>query len=88
MKYTATIITEKAEHDVAFSVRSDARTKTVFEKAIRECIAFMRANDIVKGNVCYTAQLPNVWSNGGIGFISIDNKVVVLYREDGCLFAQ
>lgn len=88
MKYTATIITETKEHDITFSVRSDARVKTVFEKTIRECAAYMRENGIAAGDICYTAQLPNIWKNGGVGFISIDNKVVVLYREDGCLFAD
>ena len=58
------------------SCRSDASMKTLIRKAadaVRIAVGLERCS--------YRAELPNVWLNGGVGYLSIDEHIIVYVRR-------
>ena len=89
MKYSTVFYdSNEKQHTVDFSCRVDARQRTIFEKAVNETAIYMRKKKIVSGTVSYVAEFPNIWTNGGIGFIAINNIPVSLISENGCMIAN
>ena len=83
MKYTATFFdSNETEHNVHFSCRSDSRIKTLFMKTVTETADYMRKNRIASGDIEYCYDLPNLWRNGCVGFISVANYTIYLSRDD------
>ncbi len=88
MKYIATLFANDTEYTVAFSIRSDARLNTVFTKAINETCDYMRKKGLASGAIPYHVEMPNIWTNGGIGTIIIKDYFVCLESENGCVLAN
>lgn len=78
MTYTAYAYNSETEAKVEFSVRSDAKLKTLVRKAVTELMP-----ELGLSTCTFNAEMPNVWINGGVGFLMINNKYFVqLWRND------
>ena len=78
MKYTAIAWNSETEVKTEFDLRTDARLKTLVKKAVSELMPHLNLY------TCrYTAEMPNVWTNGGVGTLTINDKYfVTIYRND------
>lgn len=89
MNYVVSCSVSGHDHNIIVSCRSDASTRTLFEK----CARAMHHELCMKGHapesVRFGYELPNVWTNGAIGCVWFDlpSSTVSIIREDGCCLA-
>ena len=80
MKYTAYAYNYNSEADakIEFSVRSDASLKTLVRRAVTELMP-----ELSLTTCKYRAEMPNIWRNGGVGYLTInDSYCVQIWRND------
>ena len=87
MKYTAYYYDNEQEHKVEVSVRRHAKLLTIFRK-IGKAVAYdMFEKRIAKGQVEIMYDLPNVWTNGCLGWLSVGHHNVTIVEESGATLA-
>lgn len=90
MKYEVTICTKNEDEITApISCRRDAKWKSLVRKAAEGILLEMQKAGIDTEGAMLYAEAPNVWTNGGCGFASIEiggwSYHMVVQREDGLL---
>lgn len=75
MKYTFAVYTQHDEAGIEkeVNIRSDARLKTVVRKAAEEMAEVLMEKGLLVRPVSYVADMPNVWRNGGVGTLRIQD---------------
>lgn len=67
---------------LCFDIRSDAKLKTVYMRAVETVADWLRWNGILSRNdsVTYQYEMPNVWINGGVGglWMHVNDEIVTL----------
>ena len=75
MRYTIAVYTQHDETGIEkeISVRADARLKTVVRKAAEEMAEVLVEKGLLTRPASYVADMPNVWRNGGVGTLRIQD---------------
>lgn len=75
MKYTFAVYTQHDEAGIEkeVNIRADARLKTVVRKAAEEMAEVLVENGLLVRPVSYVADMPNVWRNGAVGTLRIQD---------------
>lgn len=87
MKYNVSCSVNDKDYDVTVSCRWDAKKMALFKKCATEMYFALRKDGVKP--VGYSMDMPNVWTNGGIGalwFVEPFANVSII-REDGCCIA-
>ena len=70
------------------NVRVDARRTTLVKKSTQAIYNELHRLGLIGDSARVWVEHPNIWVNGGVGFVSIDDGVhsygVTIQREDGC----
>ena len=79
MKYIVNALDLESEREVetVVSVRSDAGLKKLVERSV---LALMPVLGLQRCR--YTVDMPNVWRNGAVGTLTIDNRYSVGIRGE------
>ena len=78
MKYTAIAYNGETETKVEFNLRADANMKTLVKNAVRAIML-----ELGLSSCSYSAEMPNIWTNGGVGCLTINEKYFVhIHRND------
>ncbi len=75
MKYTIAVYTQHDETEIEkeLNIRADARLETVVRKAAEEMAEVLVEKGLLAHPVTYVADMPNVWRNGGLGTLRIQD---------------
>lgn len=75
MKYIFAVYTQHDETGIEkeVSIRADASLKTVVRKAAEEMAEVLVEKGLLAHPVTYVADMPNVWRNGGLGTLRIQD---------------
>ena len=75
MKYTFAVCTQHDEVGIEkeVNIRADARLKTVVRKAAEEMAEVLVEKGLLARPVSYVADMPNVWRNGGVGTLRVQD---------------
>lgn len=71
------------------NVRADAKRNTLVKRSVQTIYDELHRLGLIGENAKVHIEHPNIWVNGGVGFISMDDGErtysVTIQREDGCL---
>lgn len=82
MKYTIAVLSGIEEDNVIekeISIRADARLETVVRKAAEEMAEILVKKGLLTRPVRYWADMPNVWTNGAVGTLRIQDDKGYFY---------
>lgn len=84
MTYTADCIGV----DCLVNMRADAKLDTLVHKSVQRLYNELHRLGLIKARATVHHERPNIWTNGGIGFVSLDDGEraysVTIQRGDGC----
>ena len=81
MKYTFAVYTQHDEAGIEkeVNIRADTSLKTVVRKAAEEMAEILVGKNLLTRPVTYIADMPNIWRNGGLGTLRIQDDKDYFY---------
>lgn len=74
--------------DCIVNMRADAKLDTLVHKSVERLYDELYRLGLIGARATVHHERPNIWTNGGCGFISLDDGErvysVTIQREDGC----
>lgn len=87
MKYSVSTVVNDIEYIATASVRRDAKMRTVFLRCAEAIAAKLWESKVIPERVPISMDLPNIWTNGYLGFLAVGNNAVVIVEETGATLA-
>lgn len=87
MKYSVSTVVNDVEYIVTASVRRGTKMRTVFIKCAEAIAAKLWEEKVIPEKVPLTIDLPNIWTNGYLGFLAVGDNTIVIMEENGATLA-